>query len=47
MITPAPRRASDPAREAPPKPLPPVKYPPNPSPWARLGLKLIDLLTRR
>ena len=47
MFTPAPRRVSDPAREAPPKPLPPVKYPDNPSPWLRLGKALFDRLTRR
>ncbi|WP_331296779.1 hypothetical protein [Methylobacterium hispanicum] len=41
VFPPAPRRASE------PPPLPPVRYPPNPSPWARLGLWLFDRLTRR
>jgi hypothetical protein len=43
-MTPGPRKATDPAREA---PLPPPYYPENPSPWARLGRWLFDRLTRR
>jgi hypothetical protein len=43
LFPPAPRRSSDPAREAPmPKPIPQ-----NPSPWARFGRWLFDRLTRR
>lgn len=39
VFPPAPRKASE--------PLPPVRYPDNPSPWARLGRWLFDRLTRR
>ncbi|TXN27211.1 lysozyme [Methylobacterium sp. WL19] len=38
VIPPAPRKASE--------PLPPVRYPDNPSPWARLGRWLFDRLAR-
>ena len=38
-----PRKASDPAREAPMQ----ESIPQNPSPWARLGRWLFDRLTRR
>lgn len=41
----APRRASDPLPPA--QPLPPPRYPENPSPWARLGRWLFDRITRR
>ncbi|WP_156467686.1 hypothetical protein [Methylobacterium sp. Leaf91] len=36
---PAPRKAS--------QPLPPVRYPENPSPWARLGRAIWAYLSRR
>ncbi|WP_156648331.1 hypothetical protein [Methylobacterium sp. Leaf108] len=44
LFPPAPRRATDPKREAPALPQP---IPQNPSPWARLGRWLFDRITRR
>ncbi len=38
---------SDDRPNPPAPPLPPVRYPPNPSLWARLGRWLFDRLTRR